>query len=347
MVLVPTLDLALCLRGVERSIELEKEESIKCPPLPPPELAGCRNHGSDLFLISLSLSLALVLTACGGGGGGTASKPPANPATVSGTYADTAPLSVSVNIQDYSTSPRTSQNDINKVSAVTSDGSGGYMITYMIDGVSRSVSLGSADRSTDYYSRRDGAIDHYFDVNDYNFADPNDEYDHVNLSWLYRTVYPDAESSSPLSQTIHTVVHGEKTAPSGMPTTGRATYGGNFHVATFEPRPASGEFERASTNYRGDLMLSADFATGTVSGTFDGRDRRLPTDDGYVEFSSQFALNDGSISGNGLTADFSGLGYDGTVNGAFYGPDAAEVGGVMDATHENGNILMGMFRGNR
>ena len=62
---------------------------------------------------------------------------------------------------------------------------------------------------------------------------------------------------------------------------------------------------------------------------------------------------DATISGNGLSADLSGsgdlVGYSGgRVNGAFYGPSAAEVAGVLDATDGAQNkALIGYFGGQK
>ncbi len=56
-----------------------------------------------------------------------------------------------------------------------------------------------------------------------------------------------------------------------------------------------------------------------------------------------FTIAGGTISGNSLSASVDGLGYSGTVSGAFYGPAAAEAAGVMQAAGPDGKLLHGWF----
>jgi hypothetical protein len=91
--------------------------------------------------------------------------------------------------------------------------------------------------------------------------------------------------------------------------------------------------------------LTADFAAGSVGGEINALERRTPNQSEYAGVSGRFTIDNGSISGNELSGGLSGLGYSGTVDGAFFGPAAAEVGGVMQATDANRNMLHGHFRG--
>ena len=60
------------------------------------------------------------------------------------------------------------------------------------------------------------------------------------------------------------------------------------------------------------------------------------------------AISQGSIADNSLTGRLTGLGYDGTVEGAFYGPGAAEVGAVIQAEHaEDSATLTGFIGGKK
>ena len=63
--------------------------------------------------------------------------------------------------------------------------------------------------------------------------------------------------------------------------------------------------------------------------------------------SGTLTLDSGRIAGNTLTNTFEGLGYSGSMEGAFYGPGAVEVGGVMQATHTDGRLLHGWFAGEK
>ena len=129
-----------------------------------------------------------------------------------------------------------------------------------------------------------------------------------------------------------------------MPTGGDATYDGEVRAESWAARPPSASIND-QTRYRGTLVLTADFTAGNIEGEIDQLTRRMPGETDYSATSGRFVIDNGSISGNELSGDLSGLGYTGTVDGAFYGPAAAELGGVLQATGANRNMLHGMFRG--
>ena len=79
-------------------------------------------------------------------------------------------FSTGVDRHDFSTSPRiVSQNDDNRVTAVTFNGDSEYRIAYLVDGEPRSVTLDENDidsfdgASPGSYWRRDGSDGHYFE----------------------------------------------------------------------------------------------------------------------------------------------------------------------------------------
>ena len=258
-----------------------------------------------------------------------------------GAYSDTEPSTTGVDRHDYSTSPRiVSQDADNRVTSIAADGEGGYTITYLVDGESRTVSFGMEDFGGTFpgaYYRRDGADGHYFDVQDQGYS-------YVRRGWWSYGRYADDESSAPEFATLGVVVHGVRTAPDDMPTSGDATYDGEVRAESWAARPAGASIND-QTRYRGALSLTADFAAGSIAGEIDQLTRRMPGETDYSATSGRLLIDNGSISGNELSGDLSGLGYTGTVNGAFYGPAAAELGGMLQATDANSNMLHGMFRG--
>ena len=264
-------------------------------------------------------------------------------ARVAGQVTDTAPFSTGVNRHDYSTSPRIeSQNDENRVTAVAFDGDRGYEITYLVDGQSRTVRFGAEDLDgirAGAYDRREGNVLRYYD------PWSESRYRYVTRGYWAHLRYPDAESTSAEFGTAGLVVHGLRTAPESMPMSGQATYTGEAFAESWSPEPSSASSDSAP-NHRGDLSLTADFGAGTIAGRIDNLMRRQPTDDDpYVAIPGQLDIDNGEISGNELTGDLSGLGYDGTIKGGFFGPAANEVGGVLEATHSNGEMLHGNFVG--
>ena len=262
---------------------------------------------------------------------------------VVGPHSDDAPLSTGVDRHDINTSPRiVSQGADNRVTAIESDSVGGYRITYLVDGQSKTVSLGPEDGPVgtvwQSYSRKDGAIIYYFR--------PRTDSRYSSAADWSHNRYEDADSNVWVFGSFGKVVHGSRTPAASMPTTGSATYLGNAYADVWESRPANASLRNAGA-IRGSLALSADFAAGGISGRIDNLQRRMNFSSPYSSVSGQFAIDNGAIQGNGLSADLSGLGYSGKVRGAFYGPAADEAAGVMEATDSDSRMLHGRFIGTK
>ena len=126
-------------------------------------------------------------------------------------------------------------------------------------------------------------------------------------------------------------------AEGGMPNFGDAKYNGNW-VANIQE--ADGQGDGAITRHDGTSSMTADFMQDTVKVALDG----LATLDGAISentFSgdSQPKLSKELPGGLAANADD----FTGSFSGAFFGPSAAEAGGVFDyASKDNKN---GAFRG--
>ncbi len=277
-------------------------------------------------------------------------------ADVVGEHTDNEPLQAGVNRLGYSSSsPRiVAQDGANRITAIEADDAGGYSVSYLVDGTAQTVSLstgdlgGSVQSRPEAYSKRSGALAVFFRRP--NYPDRVPQGLHYNVKDWGTSVYPDGTSTAAESAVWASVVHGTRTASASMPQTGTATYAGRAAAYVFAPAPGEG---RASITYAegysGSLTLSADFAAGSVSGRISDLEHS-PTyfnSGTYSAVSGEFAIADGRIRGNALSGSLSGLGYDGTVSGAFYGPAVAEAAGVMQATGADGKLLHGWFGGSR
>ncbi|MCY0146782.1 transferrin-binding protein-like solute binding protein [Hoeflea sp. G2-23] len=148
-------------------------------------------------------------------------------------------------------------------------------------------------------------------------------------------------------------VVGAETKPDTIKALPNATYTGYALAET-----ALANDRKTRTRVRGDLALNADFAAGNVNGTIsnlmsevrnganNGWDPRTPQN-------GQIAMGTSSINANGFTGgtvsgdaafntaidgDIAGS----TYSGRFYGPNAEDVGGVLDITGtSDGDVILG------
>ena len=175
----------------------------------------------------------------------------------------------------------------------------------------------------------------------------NPEFNHFDVKgWSF------AEQDSQgdfTSRTYNYIVHGDRTPDSAMPTSGTATYDGRMEARSFPSDDAVLTNSDLHSGYRGDVTLTADFATSGVAGEFTSLESRTGNYGSYTQVSGGVTFN-ADINGNGMTADnLSGTGalsgyQNGNVRGAFFGPSAEEAAGVFDAQDQTGNrVLTGWF----
>lgn len=229
----------------------------------------------------------------------------------------------------------------------------------MEDGTSTTSAWEDADHGThpgsDYrtsFSRKTGVTEHWL----YStsgatgaWAWSGSDFDHFdvygweNYDFVEGASWPTTDYSAENNPTYSygRLVDGSRTPSASMPTSGNATYSGV--VEGFEV-PADDSLYPGSEWYWGNAMLTADFGAGSISGTFDGI---TDADDEVVDGTMTFSA---TVSGNTLSAsDLSGSGAfagyaNGSVEGAFYGPGAAEVGGVFEAADATStNLTSGWF----
>ena len=195
--------------------------------------------------------------------------------------------------------------------------------------------LGS-DEAVAFWSEEGGGFD----------GDPAPEFDYLNV---YGFVHSDFVSGADLSTfepednirgDFIYVVHGTPT--SDMPMSGTAAYGGRVKAREWPSDAAV--LSADSTTYQGDFDMTATFgASGVeVTGAFTFDD--VPA--GTISFTTSVSGNQLSISGlsidEGPFAGYQDIG----VRGAFFGPEAAEVGGVFEGDNPTRNKVMhGYFAG--
>ena len=238
----------------------------------------------------------------------------------------------------------------------------GYRITYMVDGQAQTVELSESDfgsrptgsGGTTRYDKTDGPGYIIWDETrafesrrSFQGRFRPEHFDVNGLAIVHRDV-----SDSATSADYNYLVYGNRTTD--MPTTGTASYAGGFRAREWPTDQAALTSSPSVTRYRGDFDLSADFGSSTVTGNATGLESRPGDSSTWVNAAGGLNFN-ATISGNGLSATdhLSGsgdlAGYSGwRVDGAFYGPGAAEVAGVFDATDGTQNkALIGYFGGQK
>ncbi|MCY4453454.1 MAG: transferrin-binding protein-like solute binding protein [Immundisolibacterales bacterium] len=216
--------------------------------------------------------------------------------------------------------------DVARVTGIESDGATGFHVIYRVDGNDHRVHLGEQI----YFNRYDefGLFNHQaaglFALTDQTgsfLGTP--EFSHFDVhGWAIGRYADDGALQSTLRGFV---VSGVSTEATDLPT-GTATYEGRAHFLTW---PSDTPRQAAGSRGDGRLTLSTDFGASTVEGTIDQIGDVL----GAV---SELGIENGAIEEGTLTADLrgaqGGAAFDGDMTGRFFGPGAAEVGGVLEGS---------------
>ena len=247
--------------------------------------------------------------------------------------------------QDLVNSATTASNAA--VTAIASDGTGGFNLTYSIGSDVHEVNLGA-----DVLGANPAFNTAYVDtVGSQSFGlfdqsrsfTRNPEFSHFNVNGWSVANLDSADAVTDFYRGY--VVYGAATDAAAMPS-GTATYAGRMY-AERQPPNAPG---RATRGYlRGGLMLSANFDQGTVGGSVDNLQYRPEGGSWGAAQAQSWTIENGSITGNTLSADVTAAGvFDGDMEGGFFGSGAAEVGGTIQGTGLSGNaVVYGYFGGKK
>ena len=234
----------------------------------------------------------------------------------------------------------------------------GYRITYVVDGQTQTLDFTESDfganlsRRTQYSKTTNGTeYRHYTSTRSFydrrTLVTFRPEHFDIN-GWVIINRDP---SGTVTSVRYGSLVYGNRTTD--MPTTGTASYDGRGYIRESPNDRALSTLDPNFLYHRTGFTLSADFGSSAITGNLTLLESRPGGDGDYATSSGGLTFN-ATIDGNGLSGtDLSGsgdlAGYSGgRVNGAFYGPEAAEVAGVFDAIHSTQKKhLNGYFGGQK
>ena len=324
----------------------------------------------------LAIAAMLALTGCSGGGGATTPmlKPatgltasdhtpvPENASSANDTLAELLPTASNSFAPLSSSLRRDFDNDTAAISdtfhikSISSDGNDGFKVTYVIDGVEKTVDFAERDYNAmdrEYQKVIDGETYYLWSYTDsFNGDDKNlgsSEFD-----------YFDANGSSVPGGNRTIVTYGARTAAGSMPG-GTATYNGRMRADSYDNAAGNIDNNTARTRINGLLTLTANFADATLGGRIFALRVRAPGASDYTRLpaTTDIDISNGRIVDGRFTASLTGRdedpnaplgssarGYYGDAYGEFYGPGAEEVGGVLNARRDEDNmVLAGWFGG--
>ena len=246
------------------------------------------------------------------------------------------PLSTGVHI-DLTTDAESSQHTDAGVTMIESDRRGRFHVTYLVDGVEQRISMtpDDYDYNIDHYIVRGtptytfgglagsftaAPFYRYFDVNGWEVIDDNDPA--TESAWLGLIVYG---------------------TPTEILPAGTADYDGEMYAERWSRTNPSLQF------VYGRMELTADFDNSSIEGMFTDLETQ-PLGGDRVEWDADILVKGGTIADTGFSAQLEGrgraAGVTGSATGQFFGPDAAEVGGVFSAENED-TVDTGYFGGKK
>ena len=245
----------------------------------------------------------------------------------------------------------TSQHtDAAEVTAIESDDAGGYRVTYVVDDSEHSIHLtandyGSFPACWACYHQRVGNRSYFL----WSFSrslSRMPEFDHFNVgAWSVGDWMDAGYTISDSVEHRGVVVYG---APTATLPAGTASYEGRVFAEGYQRDDPNSRTRRRA---RGRLDLTADFDASTVGGMIDEIEVTPSGKSFFIPTSGNWMIENGAIAGSQFTAELTGTqshaGLAGDMTGQFFGPSAAEVGGVLKATSARNRVVYGYFGGTK
>ena len=242
-------------------------------------------------------------------------------------------------------------SDTAEVTAIESDDAGGFRVTYLIDNLRQEIHLEGRDYGSDpgssnsYYERMGDQSYWLWNPASYSLVP---EFDHFDVRAWAVADWAAGSTTSPDIGWRGFALYGAPTELADLPS-GTASYAGRIYAET---HPLDDPASTARGRTRGHLTLDADFGASTVGGMIDKVEYRAADQSFYAATNGHIMIEDGMVADSGFTADLTGTqdhaDFTGDMEGQFYGPAAAEVGGVLKGTYSTQDlVLTGYFGGSK
>ena len=298
--------------------------------------------------------------------GGNGTEPPVHTPTLAEVYSsDSAPdqpfsvVSASVRLNTTASTTSESDNMEVSVSLVRRNTGGGYDITYLIDGMERTVQF--LPEHCDVVVVGECQVSgHYFWTM---LATVGGQLDLTTLREYFSVGHLTTRAGSDIYQR-QMFVFGVETPAAAVPTQGVAVYSdGYFRADAYRQNSSSSEFRQ---RYSGSMQIVANFDMSSLDGRIFSVRGSEPGSNYRVSWpTSSFNITNGQINSDGqFMATLTGMdsdpnvplnksvrGFVGEIVGRFFGPNAEELGGAVNAsrdvtgTDDDRNLLYGYIAG--
>ena len=245
------------------------------------------------------------------------------------------------------------EDEAARVESITSDGKGGFSVVFVVSGETAEVQFGPEDWT---------GVQYYKETND---------------AAYYFWHAPVTADFKPVARRYFSLVGWVRFTEEGWPPRGHSSYGvltpfdrlSNLGSATYEGHILADMWQNFTgpeqvdiqSELWGEMTLEADFSAGTISGEVGTLWLYVHRPEGLTQLSetNSIMISDGGIDGNrfhaawrgedsdaGSSLDLSVRGFEGSMLGAFYGPNGEEVGGVLTGERaESDQVINGRFGG--
>ena len=249
------------------------------------------------------------------------------------------------------------ENEAAHVESITSDGQGGFSVVYVVNGEETAVQFGGEDYTSDfggyYYKQIDDDSYFLWHAPTYSGEIPKP------VARQYFSLFGWQSGLSEAGSMRAHSVYGVLTPSGRLVNLGSATYEGHINADVWKSFTGTVQAEIQGALY-GELTLEAQFSEGTISGDVDTLWYRTPEGEwSRVADTNSLLISGGEIDGNRFHADWHGQDTDadsiysesvrdleGSMLGAFYGPNGEEVGGVFTGERaETNEVINGRFGG--
>lgn len=243
------------------------------------------------------------------------------------------------------------EDEAARVESITSDGQGGFSVVFVVNGETAEVQFGAEDYTGNNYRKQTDDAEYWFwhESIGANFKPVARQYFSF-VGWVRGT-----EEGWPRGYSSYGVL-----TPSGrLVSLGSATYEGHINADVWKNFTGADEADIQGELW-GELTLEAEFSEGTISGDVDTLWYRDPEGEWLqVPDTNSLVISDGAIVESRFHAAWQGedtdadssldesvRGLEGSMLGAFYGPNGEEVGGVFTGGRaETDEVVHGRFGG--